>query len=336
MSKRVVFEQFNEIEKITDIVSYSYKTNPEVGDVLQDSELDCFFSLNSKNSVKCIRNKEKIIYFLQGETVEEIVDFLSLGISVYVVDNENDLKNVIEASKRVKKKITLFLRVKLKEHTIFTGKYFVYGFSRDKVMGLIDELRESPFVDKLGIHVHRKTQNIGEWNLVRDFSDISDCFDKVDYVDIGGGLPWVYSNSKPDLDVIKRKILDFREFVNAKGVKLLMEPGRFISAPAVRLIARAVNVYDNTIVLDCSVFNAYMDTFLLNIKLPVLNEVSKGYMYLIKGRSPDSLDIFRYVVYFDKKVKIGDEIVFINAGAYNFYSEFNGYDKLETKVVEEF
>ncbi len=336
LSKKVVINQYNEIKRLVDVVSYSYKTNPEVGDVLQKE--DCFFSINSFNSIKRIKRKERIFYFLQGESENEIETLFNQKISHFVVDNEVDLTRLLNVLNKQDSKITLFLRIKLKEHTIYTGKFFVYGFDWKKANEIIKDLNKNDKIEKIGIHVHRKTQNIGEWDLINDFRDaLSDeTFSMIDYIDIGGGLPWSYANSSPNLDLIKNKILEFKAFINKKGVKLVAEPGRYICAPAVRLIAKVINVYDSTIILDCSIFNAYMDTFLYNIKLPVLNEKKKGIKYLLKGRSPDSLDIFRYQVFFEKEVNVNDEIVFLNAGAYNFYTEFNDFDRLKTEIVEDF
>ena len=55
--------------------------------------------------------------------------------------------------------------------------------------------------------------------------------------------------------------------------------------------------------------------------------------YLLKGNSPTRDDIFRYKVKL-KNPKVGDKITFINAGAYNYTTDFFGYKKLETKIID--
>ena len=65
-----------------------------------------------------------------------------------------------------------------------------------------------------------------------------------------------------------------------------------------------------------------MDTFVAHIRLLVEGEQENGYAYIIKGITPDSLDIFRYNVYLKEKPKVGDKIVFLNAGAYNYSSNY--------------
>jgi hypothetical protein len=61
-----------------------------------------------------------------------------------------------------------------------------------------------------------------------------------------------------------------------------------------------------------------------------------GEKFLIKGRSPDSLDIFRYKVFLREKPKIGDKIVFKNVGAYNFYTDFNNLPRIKTVIMDDF
>ena len=89
---------------------------------------------------------------------------------------------------------------------------------------------------------------------------------------------------------------------------------------------------NNNIILDCSVFNTAMDTFIANTRLEIQGELDSGTAYSVKGCTPDSMDIFRYRVFLDNP-KIGDSMVFLNAGAYNFHSDFCGLERIETIVI---
>jgi ornithine decarboxylase len=55
--------------------------------------------------------------------------------------------------------------------------------------------------------------------------------------------------------------------------------------------------------------------------------------YCIKGVTPCSLDLFRYRVYL-RRVSVGDKLIFLNAGAYNFSSNFCNLIIPDVKVVE--
>jgi ornithine decarboxylase len=54
---------------------------------------------------------------------------------------------------------------------------------------------------------------------------------------------------------------------------------------------------------------------------------------VIKGVTPCSLDLFRYRVYL-KNPKVGDEITFLNAGAYNFTTDFCNLEKIENEILK--
>jgi ornithine decarboxylase len=131
--------------------------------------------------------------------------------------------------------------------------------------------------------------------------------------------------------------MELQKWLNSQKIKLMIEPGRYISAPAVKLEANIKSIYDNNIIIDCSVYNSAMDTFVAHIRLIVEGELDensgKGEAYIIKGCTPDSMDIFRYRVFL-KKPKVGDKLVFLNAGAYIYSTDFCNLPKLETKIIE--
>lgn len=329
LSKKKVFEQLEIVKKLADEVSYSLKTNPKVGKVLEEH---CWFSVHSVSELNEINNKNKVWFFLQGNSCDEIKKIFSLNVNRFVADNENDLEKLIGTGL----KINLLLRMKLKENTIHTGKHFVFGLNSDKINKLLPELRKNKNILELGIHFHRKTQNVSEWNLKEELIDSisEENFSKLDYVNIGGGLPVEYKNYRREVtEQIFDKIRELKQFLNSKNIKMIIEPGRFIAGPSVKLEAEVINIHDNNVIINCSVYNTFMDTFVANIRLLVDGELKEGKKYTIKGCTPDSMDIFRYSVFL-KDVKVGDKIVFLNAGAYNYYCDFCGLEKVET-IVEE-
>ena len=165
----------------------------------------------------------------------------------------------------------------------------------------------------------------------------SETLQLISIVDIGGGLPSEYANTNIIvLNSIFKKIKELKIWLNEQKIKLMIEPGRFICAPATKLVSYVRSVYDNNIIVNTSTYNGDTDAFIVPTKLLVAGELEKGKgeAFIIKGIIPCSLDIFRYRVYFREAPKRGDKIVFLNAGAYNFASDFCNLEKLETKIVE--
>jgi ornithine decarboxylase len=331
LSQSKVITQYNLLKKYCDTVSYSFKTNPEVGNILKE-KTNCNFSVHSIDSVNQLNCTNRLWYFTQGLNKENVNELLSKGVTKYVVDNINDLNILLD--NLYNQKIDLLLRMKLKEHTIHTGKHFVYGMFSKKINELLPLLKQNKNITKLGIHFHRKTQNVSEWNLLEELTDSINNWDLIDIVNIGGGLPSIYKNFRHEvLESIFKKISKLKEFLNNKNIEMIIEPGRFIAAPSVTLNAHIINIYDNNIIVDCSIFNAALDTWISHIRLLVQDELEKGESFTIKGITPDSADIFRYKVYLDR-AKVKDKIIFLNAGAYNFSTNFCNLKKIPTVIVD--
>ena len=335
LSRKKVLEQYNKVKQACDIVSYSSKTNQDVTKILE-KETDCLFSVHRTNELKHIKDKSRVIFLAQAWTYEYIKQFTEMGITNFVVDNESDLDELLSYLKLNDLKINLLLRLKLKENTIRTEKYFVFGMSSDFINKKLRELKKHPQIEKLGVHFHRKTQNISEWNLKYELTNIidKDNWENINLVNIGGGIPSIYANTNQDvIKTVFDKIKEFKDFLKEKNIKLVIEPGRFIAAPAVKLVTYIKAIYDDNIIVNASVYNTDMDALIVPVKLLVEAELKKGTPYVIKGYTPCSLDLFRYRVYLDNP-KVGDKLTFLNAGAYNFTTNFCDLEKLETEVVE--
>ncbi|MEM7826888.1 MAG: decarboxylase [Candidatus Aenigmatarchaeota archaeon] len=330
LNRGKVLEQYNTLRKVADIVGYNLKANKEVGKIIE-KETKAPLVVSSEMGVNEVENKSRIIYIMQGDNEEFLRNAIKSGINSFIVDNENDMKRLLS----LEEEINLFLRMKVREHTIYTGKYYVYGIHWQRVQELLPNLKKNRNIKTLGIHFHRKTQNIGEWFLKEEFLDVltEDVISSIDLINIGGGIPVEYANSKPNIEAILSKISEFKDFLHEIGLKLAIEPGRFISAPPIKLETNVINSYEDRLILDCSVYNTSIDIILMNVKLLVEGEKNDGYKYLIKGCSPDSLDIFRYKVFFDNEKRIGDKITFLNAGAYNFHTEFNNLPRIKTIII---
>jgi len=339
LSKSKVLDQYNKLKEFGLEISYSYKTNHEVGDVLQEFVEDCEFSVHAFEEIEMIKDKSKISFFTQAETEEELKIILGKGIINFVVDNEIDLRKLLKVVEVLKIKINLSLRMKFQEHRIGTGKYFVYGMPALKVNELIKEISENEFIDKFGVHIHRKSQNTSEWGIIEELEDSLDeeVLGRIDFVNLGGGLPANYRSYTGKADnYIFDKIKEAVGWLFEKKIETIIEPGRFIAAPAVKLETEIIQIQDQNIVINTTIYNCALDNVLTGTKMLVEDELSEeeeGDYFLIKGNSPTRDDIFRYKVKL-KDPKVGDKIVFLNAGAYNYTTDFFGYKKIETEVVD--
>jgi len=337
LSRKKAIEQYKKIRKIADIVSYSSKTNPLITPILEENT-DSMFSVHIKNELNHIKDKSRVIFLAQALNQELINEIINQGISWFVVDNETDLSEIEKYIKNNNVEINLMLRLKLRENTLKTERYFVFGMSSEIINKRIRELRNNLKIKQLGIHFHRKSQNMAEWNLVYEISSSieEDVLKMIDVICIGGGIPSEYANTNFDvIETVFKKIIEFKEWLKKNEIKLIIEPGRFISAPSVKLETEIIGIYENNIIVNASVYNSDMDALIVPVKLLVEGELEKGQgkPYVIKGITPCSMDLFRYRVYLNNP-KVGDKLVFLNAGAYNFATDFCDLEKIKTIIID--
>src|SRR3989344_196675 len=282
ISKRKVLEQFKIVEGICDRVSYSSKTNPGVTKILEENT-GSMFSVHLENELKNVKDKIRVLFLAQAWNKEKIRRLIDMNVRSFVVDNENDLDEMISFLEENDEKVSLLLRVKLKENTIKTEKYFVFGMDAGVVSSRLLKVRENEKLKnkimRLGVHFHRKTQNMAEWNLEYEFKQMfsDEVIDMIEVVNIVGGLPSEYANTNVDvINGVLDKIKSFKEFLNSRNIKMMIEPGRFIAAPSGKLITEIIGVYENNIIVNASVYNSDMDALIVPVKLKVEGEVEKN------------------------------------------------------------
>jgi len=336
LSKKIVINQIKVLNNLGFQISYSYKTNHEVGNILQKICPDVNFSIHTPEEIKMIKDKSKISFFTQAESENELKDILKKGVRKFVIDNEIDLERILKEIKGTSTKIDLSLRMKFQEHRIGTGKYFVYGMNSNKINKIISSIKNNSLIQKLGIHLHRKSQNTSEWEIIEEIKDSlsEETLKRINFINLGGGLPVEYRNYPlENQKYIFKKLSETINFLKKYNIKTIIEPGRFIAAPATKLITEIIQLSDKNIILNTTIYNCALDTIIGQHKMLVENELATGEDYLIKGNSPTRDDIFRYRVKL-KNPKVGNKITFLNAGAYNYTTDFFVYKKLKTIIID--
>jgi len=337
LSKSKLLEQVKTLEDIGLKISYSYKTNREVGNLLQELSPSVNFSIHAKDEIEMINDKLKVSFFTQAESVNKLRGIINIGIKTFVVDNEIDLKRILKASEELNEKINISLRMKFQEHRIGTGKYFVYGMSSKKINEIIAEIKNNLLIDKLGIHIHRKSQNTSEWEIKEELEDslTEDSLKRIDMINFGGGLPTKYrSHVSEVLPYIFEKLKNAKIFLKKYNIETIIEPGRFLAAPCIKLQTEIIQIQDNNLIINTTIYNCALDNILTGTKMLIEGEMENySKSYLVKGNSPTRDDIFRYRVKL-KNPKVGDTIIFLNAGAYNYTTDFFGFKKLKTKIID--
>lgn len=225
LDKKVLFEKVKELENLGLKISYSYKTNRIVGDILQNDLPSVDFSIHAKEEVDMIKDKSKISFFSQAESEKELEFLLDKGIRNFVVDNELDLERILSVINKKKIKIFLSLRMKFQEHRVGTGKYFVYGLPSNRVNELILKLKDNKKISSFGVHIHRKSQNTSEWEIVGELEDSlsEEALKIIDFINLGGGVPSVYrSSSSRVFEYVFQKLKETKDWLEKKELLRLL------------------------------------------------------------------------------------------------------------------
>src|SRR5271157_3188811 len=251
-----MLDQYEKVKRVSDIVSYSFKTNPTVG-MLLEKHTDALFTVHFADSLRNIKDKSRVIFMVQSCEAQAIRNLMTAGVHRFVVDNTNDLDALLKELKP-EDRVDLFLRMRMKERTIKTEKHYVYGMYSSQINRLVKELRDDARIEHLGVHFHRKTMNISEWDLKGEISEVleKETLEAMDMLDIGGGIPVEYKNYSTDalLPGVLDRITELRLWLNNEyGIKLVSEPGRFIAGPCIELDAGVIGINGSTVLINCSV-----------------------------------------------------------------------------------
>jgi diaminopimelate decarboxylase len=325
-------------------IAYCAKTNADRGILKVLGAEGSSFMICSLAELKLVRKSVKksgIIYVSPFLSKEEFLAVRKFAVERFVIESREQYEMIKE---NVGKK-NMELLVRINTGTEANGLYpnsNTFGMKMDDAYEILEEAAKHKNISKIGLHNHMVTQNtsLGSWEralrVLVDFSKLLTLRGiTIDYLNIGGGFPVEYGERLPGFDALVETIsfgVDSLQNI-FPGMQLIMEPGRFIVGPAGVLVTKVINVRDLVVTVDASVYNCSMDSIIVGLQLPVqTNARGEKVAQLIRGKTPDSLDVFRHEVLMPR-VQEGDLIVFLQAGAYTFSSDFLHLPKPGVKLL---
>jgi len=190
----------------------------------------------------------KIVYAGVGKRRDEINEAIKLGILMFNVESEEELAEIQQAASFFGRKVNAAIRINPdvipKTHKyIVTGKGETkFGLDFETVHKIFNSKWRYPDVNINGVHIHIGSQILDAApfeNAIRKVLDfIKANRIKIDYFNIGGGLGIIYSIENPQTaKSFAKKVLPL---LKKSGLKIILEPGRFISGNSGLLVTRAV------------------------------------------------------------------------------------------------
>jgi len=339
------FDVFREaFSEISPLICFSVKANSNLAVLRTYANLGIGFDVVSGGELlRVLRaggDPGKIVFSGVGKTEDEIKAAIEAGILFFNVESIEELHVINDVAKELGNRARIALRVNPdidpKTHPyISTGlKKSKFGIEISKALDVYKEASRMEGIEVVGIDAHIGSQIFQLDPFVESLRKLIELGDAlknegitIQYIDIGGGLGISYKEGempphpKEYADVIKREI-------NSTPYKLVLEPGRVLVGNAGILVTKVLYVKDGAstkfVVVDAAMNDlirpAFYDSY--HEVITVHESLGDEETVDIVGPVCESGDFFAK----DRglpKVKRGDLLAILSAGAYGFVMSSN-------------
>ena len=277
---------------------------------------------------------QKIVFASVGKTEEEITRAIRTGILFFNVESQPELAEINRIAAQLGKCPQVALRVnpdvEAATHSFITTGTLKNKFGIDlaSTRKLLKSQSRYPHLKINGLHIHIGSQITTKGPFIKAIKKILGFIAELrcdgvhlEYLDIGGGLGIIYKDEQPQsAQDFARAVLPY---LAKTGLKIIMEPGRFIVGNAGILVTKVLYLKDNGFkkffIVDAgmndlirpSLYGAYHDILPIRkvrgarIKVDVVGPICESGDFMGKDRLLP-------------KLKKGDLLAVMSAGAYGF------------------
>jgi len=350
-----VFEK--SFSNIDHLICYSVKANSNIAIISLLKQLgsgaDIVSAGELKRALKAGIDPKKIVFSGVGKTPEEIEFALRADILMFNVESLEELETLGEIAKKLEKKAPFALRINpdIDPQThpyIATGiKRSKFGIPEEFVIEAYKKAKENPYLYPIGIDAHIGSQITSISPFVSALSRLKKIWEELinlgfelKYLDIGGGLGIVYKNEEPPLpqeyaDAIIKEGKDLK-------ATIILEPGRVIVGNAGILVTKVLytkeNILKKFVIVDAAMNDLIRPTFYQAYHkiIPVEEKYEEFEVVDVVGPICESSDFFAKERKLPK-VKKGDFLAIMSAGAYGFVmsSNYNSRPRPPEVLVDE-
>lgn len=336
---------------------YAVKANPDAKIVALMVKLGSSFDAASAQEIalclECGASPDKILF---GNTIKKTSDIkwaYEQGVRMFVCDSLGELDKIAEAAPGSR----IFARLRVGGEAgaawPLTKKF---GCTRDVAVEIMKGAKDKGLIP-YGISFHVGSQQtvvephytaISLASLV--FDDLEEEGIHLEALDIGGGFPAQYRDKIPPIEDFAEAVLEgIERHFDDRKVKVLMEPGRYISADAGILRAEVVLIsyhkeINNTrwVYLDVGKFSGLVEAEAIQYRITTDKDTGREEdegRVILAGPTCDSIDVIyeEAEYYLPNNLAVGDKLYFLSAGAYTTtYSSvgFNGFPPLTCVCID--
>ena len=279
----LIKNSFYMLKKIMDPLNgkihFAVKSNDNLGVIKYINSLGAGADVVSIGELKrCLKVSVKpkdIIFSGVGKQKDEIEFAINKNIKQLNAESIEELKDIIEISKNIKKKVNVALRVNLdinaKTHKkISTGdENSKFGIIYDDIVHAYKLINDASFINPYGLAIHVGSQLFDYDVFFQTFSKIKNLAVElknlgyeVNHLDLGGGF---------GVDYTMKNSLNYKSFSKALNevfknneFQLSIEPGRSLIAESGVLLTRVIRTkstnYKNFLIVDAAMNNLIRPT----------------------------------------------------------------------------
>lgn len=295
-----------------------------------------------RKSIKRGISPERIIFSHPAKDAIEIAESFKIGVNRFASDSQEDIALIAKHAPGSKVMVRIKTSHEDKNHNSLTGFNERFGVTPAAATNLLRSLK-SLGLEPYGVSFHVGTQeedvNAWDWAIMRAasiFKELKNEGTELEVLDIGGGFPSRYKSKIPALseygEAIHRSIN--KHFSGALPQKIIIEPGRAISAMAGITFGRVINVKpcehdDSRYIVTLSTGKFSAGLFNVGNGMFFYRKTSSGKMKNLSGASSKKADIHgKGGASFDRPIegddicmpgdlKSGDIVIFTGTGAYS-------------------
>jgi diaminopimelate decarboxylase len=341
-SHKTLTNQFQKLDEafapIDHLVCYSVKANSNIAILRALAQQGAGMDIVSEGELYRAQQagvaSSKIVFAGVGKSESEITRALEAGILCFTVESDAELDLIEACAKRLGRKAPISVRVNPNVNPrthryIATGKKeSKFGLDFTRAAKMYERMQMSDALQPIGVQIHIGSQIVHTRpfvtairKMVPFLATLRDRGIHLSFFDIGGGMGIVYDSEKPSTakEFAKAVLPDLQKI----GLKVLLEPGRFIAGNAGILVCRVQYLKQSSgkvfVIVDAgmndllrpSLYHAYHRVVSVwknrkgSFKADVVGPICESGDFLAKDRTMD-------------RVVAGDLLAVMGAGAYGF------------------
>ena len=300
---------------------------PEIEDVasIPDAHLHYMHPIKSRNAIRRA--------------------FFEFGVRSFSLDSEDELAKIVEETDHAKD-LTLWVRLAVQPKNSKLPLERMFGIQPSQAHKLVSKTRQA--AKKLGLTFHVGSQTTSPEAYVTALEEVGLLIVKagvvLDRVDVGGGFPSAYANSRPEplsefIDAIKNA---YEALPVGESCRMMCEPGRALVSEAESLIVRVNSRRGTELFINDGAYGALFDAAHLGWVFPVRQLTVRApdgeddlAPFSFWGPTCDSIDRMPGPFMLPASIREGDYIEIGNIGAYGraIAGRFNGFGAYEQAIL---